>query len=504
MNSDVQGTILIVDDNPMNLQPLLLYLEKAGVDILIATSGERAIQQLTHSYPDLILLDVLMPDINGFETCRQLKANDTTKDIPVIFMTGLTDKVSKIRGFEVGGIDYVTKPLQHEEVLARIHTHLTIRKLQQQLQKQNVLLEEKNEQLHREIMERKRAEEALRRYNRELSLLQDMGDLLQTCHNEEETYVVIVNTCKKLFSSDSGCLCIMHESRTMLKNVGTWGNQSFDPRLFTGTNSDIPKHGKLHIIENPGTGPLYLHLTSSPSDSYPYALRNASGEILGLLLLCIHDDSSDFFSEEYTPVTESKLMILSRVTQHYALVLGNLRLRETLKMESIREPLTGLYNRRHMEAFLEREVRRAERCKTRIGFIMLDIDHFKHINDTHGHDTGDVVLKRLGMLLQSSIRGGDIACRYGGEEFLLIMPEIPLNTAQRCAEELRQRVQDLKIAHQDKSLNITISLGVATMPEHGFDSEDVIKAADEALYRAKFGGRNQVVLASSPDLTWKP
>ncbi len=499
MNNDAQSKILIIDDNPANLRALLLYLEQAGFDILIATSGERALQQLECLRPDLILLDVLMPDINGFETCRQLKANAVTKEIPVIFMTALTDTMNKIKGFEVGAIDYVTKPFQHEEVLARVHTHLTIRRLQQQRQTQNLLLEEKNQQLQREITERKRAEETLRQYNRELSLLQDMGDVLQTCRTEQETYSVVINTCKHIFPSDSGCLCLRDASQTRLKNAGSWGEQPPTPRLFIGGHAEIPAHGKLHTIENPGTGTLYLHLERSSNKSYSHALRNVSGEISGVLLLCIQHEDCNFFNDDDTPGIESKQMILSRVAEHYALVLGNLRLRERLKMESIHDPLTGLYNRRHMEAFLKREIHRSERHRTHVGFIMLDIDHFKHVNDTHGHDTGDAVLKELGGLLQNSIRGGDIACRYGGEEFLLILPEVSLNIAAGRAEELRKRIQELRIHHNDKVLQITISLGVATLPEHGFDTNDVIKAADEALYQAKAEGRNRVARASSSD-----
>ena len=497
MNRDVRGKVLIIDDNPMNLHALLLYLENAGFDILIATSGEQALKQLTRSHPDLILLDVLMPDMDGFETCRHLKLKEDTKDIPVIFMTALTDTTNKIKGFEAGGVDYVTKPLQHEEVLARINTHFTIRKLQQQLQQQNGLLEEKNEQLEREITDRTRAEEALRRYNRELSLLQDMGDLLQTCHTEEETYHVVVKTCEQLFHDDSGCLCIMSNSGKGLKNVGKWGPLNVTPRLLKKRTSEVAEHGRLHIIENIESDPLYLYVPPSPEESYPYALRNTSGDILGILFLCPQTGLALSSSAEHPPpVIESKLMILSRVAEHYALVLGNLRLRETLKMESIHDPLTGLYNRRHMEAFLDREVRRSERRNTYIGFIMFDLDHFKRINDTLGHDAGDVVLKHLGLLMQNSIRGGDIACRYGGEEFLLIMPEVSVEIAQQRAEELRKRVQELTVYYGNTSIQITISAGVATIPEHGFDAADVIKAADEALYQAKSGGRNLVVLAS--------
>lgn len=138
------ATILIVDDNPTNLQVLLSSLQETGFETLIAQSGEGALRQVKYAQPEIILLDVMMPGIDGFETCRRLKENKTTREIPVIFMTALSDTVDKIKGFEVGGVDYITKPFQHEEVLARVNAHLTIRKLQQQLQKKNEQLRELN------------------------------------------------------------------------------------------------------------------------------------------------------------------------------------------------------------------------------------------------------------------------------------------------------------------------------------------------------------------------
>jgi DNA-binding response OmpR family regulator len=145
MKNEDKKTILIVDDQPDNLHVLIDYLAEYGFSIFVAQSGEEMLQRIERIQPDMILLDVMMPGIDGFETCRRLKENTTVKGIPVIFMTALTDTVDKVKGFETGGVDYVTKPLQHEEVLARINTHLTIRNLQQQLQAQNILLEQQNE-----------------------------------------------------------------------------------------------------------------------------------------------------------------------------------------------------------------------------------------------------------------------------------------------------------------------------------------------------------------------
>lgn len=207
------------------------------------------------------------------------------------------------------------------------------------------------------------------------------------------------------------------------------------------------------------------------------------------------------YESHYTPderkrLMESKRIMAARVVEQYSLSLINLRLRETLRLESIRDPLTSLYNRRHMEASLEREVFRAKRHKSPVAIIMIDIDHFKKFNDTHGHEAGDVVLQELSTLVRGHIRSEDIACRYGGEEFLLIMPDAALDIASQRAEEIRLQTRELQIAYRDKPLTITISLGVAAFPQHGAFIKEVVKAADSALYRAKKGGRDQVVIAS--------
>lgn len=179
-----------------------------------------------------------------------------------------------------------------------------------------------------------------------------------------------------------------------------------------------------------------------------------------------------------------------------ALAVANLRLREALRQESIRDPLTDLFNRRYMEESLERKVLRALRNQQPVGIIMLDIDHFKRINDTYGHATGDAVLRQLGDFLKEHTRGDDIACRYGGEEFTLILPEATREQTRLRAEQLRQDFKTLRIQHGGQVLDlITLLFGVAAYPDHGTTRDAVLRAADTALYRAKHAGRDRVVVA---------
>jgi diguanylate cyclase (GGDEF)-like protein len=199
--------------------------------------------------------------------------------------------------------------------------------------------------------------------------------------------------------------------------------------------------------------------------------------------------------QQMQQVTRIRRFLLPRIVEHYTLSLTNLRLREKLRLESIHDSLTGLYNRRYMEAALEQEAARIKRHKTLLGIIMIDVDHFKAFNDQHGHHVGDAVLQELGRFLKGHIRGEDVACRYGGEEFLLILSGASLENTKLRAEEFWEKLRDLKIHYQDRDFSITASIGVAALPCHGPDVMDVVKAADDALYLAKERGRNHVVVA---------
>jgi diguanylate cyclase (GGDEF)-like protein len=213
----------------------------------------------------------------------------------------------------------------------------------------------------------------------------------------------------------------------------------------------------------------------------------AQGTALGILSLNSHEPGQLLADRQQLAVA---------VAEHLALALANIKLRETLKNQSIRDPLTCLFNRRYMEESLERELIRCQRKQEPLSIIMIDVDHFKRFNDTFGHEAGDAVLRKLGQFLQSHIRGSDIACRYGGEELTLILPEASLEVTKKRAEQIREGVKYLNIQHHGQALGaITLSLGVASFPEHGLSGEAVIQAADAALYRAKKSGRDTVRIA---------
>jgi diguanylate cyclase (GGDEF)-like protein len=194
--------------------------------------------------------------------------------------------------------------------------------------------------------------------------------------------------------------------------------------------------------------------------------------------------------------SESRLQLFQTVAEQISLALANLALRETLRRQAIRDGLTNLFNRRYMEETLEREISRAQRKDAGLGLLMIDIDHFKSFNDDYGHDAGDMVLREVGGLLLNRTRKEDVACRYGGEEFLIIIPETGEDDALARAEELQAALCAMHLTYHERMLReVTVSIGVAVFPRHGSNVDNLLKAADLALYAAKRAGRNRVCLA---------
>ena len=487
------NNILIVDDIPDNLAILSRILKERGYSVRPAINGQLALKAARHVPPDLILLDIMMPGMDGYEVCRQLKSDERTRDIPILFISALDETLNKLKAFQSGGVDYVIKPFEAQEVLARVETHLAIRQMQTQLQHQNV-------QLQQEIQERKRMEQALRQYSRELVLFNEMSSRLQTCRTEQDTYVIIADICQKLFPSDSGYIAMMQNSDTTCREVAAWGDYVATFRDFEPGACPALQQAHPPSASSAASGYRCPHLQESsnnPSRCLAIPISTTTQTLGILALITKHTESSVPNEAEEDEDLEKKWMLANGIIEHYALVLTNLRLRETLRVEAIRDPLTGLFNRRYMEESLRREAQRADRNSTSIGIIMIDIDHFKKLNDSFGHEAGDIMLRHLGTLLSNNIRGGDIACRYGGEEFLLILPEVRLDVVSQRAQELLSQIRALNIVYQKMRFSITVSIGIATYPGHGETVQQVVIAADMALYQAKRQGRDQLVIAGT-------
>ena len=327
-------------------------------------------------------------------------------------------------------------------------------------------------------------------------ILRQMSDILQACRDTDEASVAVSRGMGALCPKDSGALYMFKASRNILQRVAAWG--AFAPVEETFSPDDCLglKRGRLHFV---GTGDADVrcrHGDSTAACCFCIPMV-AHGETIGVFHMARGNSEGQADARTWWAAEERQVL---NAVEIIALALTNLRLRDTLRSLSIRDPLTGLFNRRHMEESLQREVYRARRRKEPMAVIMMDIDHFKRFNDTFGHDAGDLVLRNLSAFLQKNIRGSDIACRYGGEEFVLIMPDLPLEAAFARAEFLREAAKGIQVQQGGRLLGpISLSIGLALFPTCGENPEMLTKAADTALYRAKKEGRDRICVAQSDD-----
>ena len=331
---------------------------------------------------------------------------------------------------------------------------------------------------------------------REAIKLRELIDILQSCQTAEEAYRIIGNTLPTTLSSPSGALCMTSSSRNIVEAVAAWGGAPATEKTFAPDDCWALRRGKVHRVNDAASPLRCAHVSGSLAGGYLCVPLAAQGETLGVL--CLENTSQSPNPSLVSP--EAPMETLARqasaVAERISLVLANLRVREALRSQSIRDPLTGLFNRRFMEESLEREVRRAARNDEGVALLMLDLDHFKLFNDTFGHQAGDVLLRGFGDLLSQATRGQDVACRYGGEEFLLIQAGSSIDAACKRAELLREDLKQLTVRHAGQVLGrVTVSIGVSAFPGHGTTVEELVRAADKALYRAKEEGRDRVVVA---------
>ncbi len=364
-----------------------------------------------------------------------------------------------------------TESLVEERTVALSRQVEKQRRLQQELESSRLILTSRVEELDQ--------------YNREIRLLNELGDVFQACVSTAEAYPVVAKYAPKLLPGTSGALYVHEPAKDLLSIAAEWGPTPPETAAFKSEDCWGLRLGRVHAVTADSGLPPCRHSPARPGAGLLCVPLSAMGESLGLFHVSRCPEPAQAFAVS--------------VAEHIGLALSNLKLRSDLRELSIHDPLTGLHNRRYMEEALELELRRAQRKQLCVGLIMLDIDHFKEFNDSFGHGAGDELLRRLGAAMREHLRAGDVACRYGGEEFLLILPEAGLEVTDRRAEQLRQHVKQMAVSYQEKPLGpVSISLGVAVYPDHGESPGELIKSADTALYRAKAEGRDRVVSASTP------
>jgi diguanylate cyclase (GGDEF)-like protein/PAS domain S-box-containing protein len=425
--------VLIVDDIPANLGVAVSQLEDDGFQVFVAQDGEEGIARAKLVQPDLILLDVMMPGIDGFETCRRLKRIDSTRGIPVIFMTALSGVTDEVAGFAAGGVDYITKPFRIEELLARVRTHLKLRSAQIRLAEQNAQLR-RSETRYRQLFETSKD-----------------GILLLDSKNGRITDV----------------------NASVVKMLGYGREHFLNHRLW-----DIAP-----FKEVPGCQTAFEELQSSEYVSYDHwRLETQASSPMDV----------EFVGNVYQ--VDGARIMQCNIRDITSRKLAEARIRHM----ALHDALTGLPNRILLYDLLSQAIALAKRNQQRVAVLMLDLDHFKHINDSLGHCIGDGLLEAMAARLKACLRASDILARLGGDEFVIMLPAVAdqqdiENVTQKIFASLRETFQV-----EGHELQIGASIGIAQSPGDGENPEALLRAADVAMYTAKAKGRG-IHSFSSPE-----
>ena len=467
--------ILIVDDDAVVRNIVRDILADEGYQIMEASTGNEALRKAVVDRPDLILLDLLMPGMDGFEVCRMLRKELDDLAVPVIILSAMAEKEDILKGLEVGANDYITKPVEPIELKARIKTHLRLKGLY------DIANTEK----------------------KELTALLEVSQAVSSTLQSRDILYSIVKSVAGLIEVNRCSILRIGKKKGIGYVVTTYENPNIKnlpieldkyPEIrkaldVKGTvvvediNSDPLMAGTREILEK-------LKLTSLMV--IPIMVRE---EVVGTLFLRTSRKEGSF--------TQREVRLCQVIANMAGNALANAHLFESLELANLEleklavtDGLTGAYNHRHFRTRLEEEFSRAKRYKTPLSCIMLDIDHFKSINDAFGHAQGDIVLKEITDVLRKSVRKIDIVARYGGEEFVILLPHTDKEGAFIHAERIRETVKGNRCAESNTCIMVTVSLGVATFPSEDINSaDDLVGKADNALYEAKRTGRNNTVVA---------
>ncbi len=457
----MSARVLVVDDIPANVKLLEARLSAEYFDVVTACNGLQALEICARAECDIILLDVMMPDIDGFEVCRRLKANPATHFIPVVMVTALDSPSDRVRGLEAGADDFLTKPVSDVVLIARVRSLTRLKMMTDELRMRALTTLEIG--VH---APERRAIADLGVGGRVLlvddrpSSYERLAPVLAT----EHTVDVEPNPAEALFHAADGNYDLL---------IVSLGLENYDGlRLCSQARS----------LERTRAVPI-LAIADEADNT-----RLLRGLEIGV---------NDYLLR---PVDKNELLARARTQIRKRRYAEHLRdnVQNSIEM-AVTDALTGLHNRRYMESHLNSLAEQAAMRGKPLALMMLDIDFFKKINDTYGHDGGDDVLREFAVRIKKSIRGIDLACRYGGEEFVIVMPETDLHVASMVAERLRRSIagEPFSVHKGTKRIDVTISIGLSTLERKGEPIADVLKRADVALYRAKHDGRNRVVSAAA-------
>ena len=449
--------VLVVDDIPANVKLLEARLSAEYFDVVTAMSGRDALAICERAECDLVLLDVMMPDMDGFEVCRRLKSNPATHHIPVIMVTALDQPSDKVRGLEAGADDFLPKPISELALIARVRSLARLKMVTDEL-RMRVLT---SHEIGIESPEREAVADTGR--DGRVLIVDDRPasyERIAATLSKEHAVEVEVDPNQALFHAADGNYDLL---------IVSLGLEHFDALRLCSQIRSLDRTRNLPI------------LAITEPDNTARMLRGLEIGVNDFLIRPI--DKNELLARTRSQVRKR------RYTE---------RLRDNVQMSiemAITDALTGLFNRRYMESHLGTLIEQAAARGKPLSALVLDIDYFKAINDSHGHDAGDDVLRDFALRIKRSIRGIDLACRYGGEEFVIIMPETDMAVAAMVAERLRRRIaaEPFAIAQGSRQIPVTISIGIAGLRGKDDTAPALLKRADQALYRAKRDGRNRVV-----------
>lgn len=512
-------TILIVDDTPNTLQLLFNYLNNAGYKILIAQNGKKALKVAEAMQPDLIILDVIMPELDGFATCQRLKANSSTQDIPIIFMTALAQPEEKVQGLRLGAVDYITKPIEEQELLTRIQTHLSLQSLHKHLA-QDLARQKLLYKISDRIRQSLDLDLILTTAAREIRAFLDC-DLVAIAKIAEQNLEIqsysaleeITPATAQDISYESLCSSDREYQSYLQGNI----------RIFQEQETAIDSHSNLeniHAISRSQTKTKtspYSHLLRYTPMAAGHSTDVINARLVVPILVNQTDVATDYLTPAWSVDTKDcpnclygwlvakryqslqawqpeEIDLLKELTTQLAIAIKQGQLHKQISQLALLDSLTSVYNRRYFDRQLNLEWRRLKRIAAPLSLIMCDVDHFKVYNDTYGHQQGDRCLQEIARAIANVLkRSGDIVARYGGEEFAVILPHTDLVGATKVAETIQQAVRDLNIPHANSLTDsiVTISAGIAsTIPAAQDRPYLLLEASDLALYQAKESGRN--------------
>jgi two-component system, cell cycle response regulator len=455
----MSGRILIVDDNPLNVKLLAARLTREYYSVTTAASGPETLEAIAKEAPDLILLDVMMPEMDGFEVCQKIRANPVTTHIPVVMVTALTDTQDRVRGLESGADDFLSKPINDMALLARVRSLLRLKMIMDEwrlrettsrqmgvagndavkldLSNARIILLEDDQLDNRLIVE------SLATHSVTVDIAKDVSAAQQMASAGGYDMVLVSLT---LHNDDGLRLCPALRSQEATRHL---------PILLLGNQSDIDKVAK--------------GLDLGAND---YLLRPLE-------------------VSELTARVRTQL----RQRRSYERLRNNYQL--SLSM-ALTDPLTGAFNRRYLDHHLPQLLQHCRGAQKPLSLLLLDADHFKNINDKYGHPAGDEVLREIVTRVSNGVRAADFVARYGGEEFVVVLPEADAETSKAIADRLRERIAKSAISLPDTSgsISATVSIGLATTNDSETAAQ-LIARADAAVYKAKQTGRNQVVVADN-------